>query len=175
MSVKVLKLEEVKPIKALGGTIKRFFNIETADTKHLTFSVGYISPGEGLRVHLHPDFPKRGFRQIPVNIDRIFICKNDFEKYKGDKVRLIGLFNIKLDKKAEFISKKIIMEMPKIQWVSEKNVKVSVLMSDGSKKISVAEPEVDKLKIDEKIQFVRFGFCRLDKKKPGFFFYFTHK
>lgn len=55
MSIKVLKLEEVKPIKALGGTIKRFFNKETTDTKHLTFSVGYFSPGEGLRSHLHPE------------------------------------------------------------------------------------------------------------------------
>jgi len=128
-----------------------------------------------VRVHLHPDFPRRGFRQIPINTDRMFISKDDFEKYEGSKVRLIGLFNIELKRKTEFISKKVIMDMPKIQWVSEKNVKVSVLMSDGSKMIGIGEPEVGKLKIGEMIQFVRFGFCRLDKKKPSLFFYFTHK
>jgi len=128
-----------------------------------------------VRVHLHPDFPKRGFRQIPVNVNKILISRSDFEKYKGKEVRLIGLFNIKLDKKAEFISKKVIMKMPKIQWVSEKNMKINVLMPNGSKKNGIGEPEINKLKIDKRIQFVRFGFCRLDKKKLGIFFYFTHK
>jgi len=133
------------------------------------------SPIKKVRVHLHPDYPKRGFRQIPINIDKILISREDFEKYKGKKVRLIGLFNIKLDEKAEFVSKEVVMEMPKIQWVSEKNVKVSVLMPDGTEKSGFAEPEVKKLKIDERIQFMRFGFCRLDKKKPDLLFYFTHK
>jgi glutamyl-tRNA synthetase len=128
-----------------------------------------------VRVHLHPDFPKRGFRQIPVNTDKIIVSRDDFEKYRGGKVRLIGLFNIKLDKNSEFISKEVEMDMPKIQWVSEKNVKVSVLMPDGNKKIGIAESEVKKLKVNNRIQFQRFGFVRVDKTKPGLFFYFIHK
>ncbi len=55
MSVKVLNLEEVETIKALGGTLKRMFNPETAGTKNMTFSVGYFAPGEGLKSHLHPE------------------------------------------------------------------------------------------------------------------------
>jgi len=55
MSVKVLKLGEVEPIKALGGTLKRMFNPETVGTKNMTFSVGYFAPGEGLKPHLHPE------------------------------------------------------------------------------------------------------------------------
>jgi putative monooxygenase len=55
LSVKILKLDEVEPIKVLGGTIKRMFNQETADTRHLTFSVGYFSPEEGLQTHVHPE------------------------------------------------------------------------------------------------------------------------
>lgn len=54
MSVKVMKLDEVEPIKALGGTLKRMFNPESAGTEHMTFSVGYFSPGEGLKGHIHP-------------------------------------------------------------------------------------------------------------------------
>jgi glutamyl-tRNA synthetase len=48
---------------------------------------------------LHPDFPKRGKRKIRVNVSKIFISKDDFNKFKGKKIRLIGLFNILLDKK----------------------------------------------------------------------------
>ncbi len=54
MSVKILTLDEVEPIEALGGTIKRMFNPESAGTDQMTFSVGYFSPGEGLRSHIHP-------------------------------------------------------------------------------------------------------------------------
>ena len=53
--VKIVKLAEVEPIKVLGGTIKRIFNQEIVDTKHLRFSVGDFSPGEGLKAHLHPE------------------------------------------------------------------------------------------------------------------------
>ena len=55
MSVKILKLDEVEPIHVLGGTIKKMFNQETADSKHLTFSVGYFSPEKGLQAHVHPE------------------------------------------------------------------------------------------------------------------------
>ena len=55
MSVKVLKLGEVETTKALGGTLKRMFNPDSAGTKHMTFSVGYFTPGEGLQAHIHPE------------------------------------------------------------------------------------------------------------------------
>ena len=55
MSVKVLKLDEVETKKALGGTLKRMFNPETAGTQNMTFSVGYFTPGEGLKPHIHPE------------------------------------------------------------------------------------------------------------------------
>jgi mannose-6-phosphate isomerase-like protein (cupin superfamily) len=55
MSVKVLKLEDVESTKVLGGTLKRMFNPTHAGTKHMTFSVGYFTPGEGLKAHIHPE------------------------------------------------------------------------------------------------------------------------
>jgi glutamyl-tRNA synthetase len=126
-------------------------------------------------VHLHPDFPKRGDRTIPVNVKKIIISKQDFKKYKGKEIRLIGLFNIKLGKKAEFTSEKNILEMPKIQWVSENNILVKIVMNDGTIKKGLAEPEIKKLKIDDRIQFMRFGFCRVDQTGKETVFYFTHK
>jgi len=128
-----------------------------------------------VRVHLHPDFPKRGFREIPVNTDKIFISREDFGKYRGEGIRLIGLFNVKLDKKAEFTGKEVKMEMQKIQWISEKNVPIKIIMGDGSIIKCIGEPEIKKLKSDMKLQLVRFGFCRVDKTKPDLILYFAHR
>jgi len=128
-----------------------------------------------VRVHLHPDFPKRGYREIPVNLNKIFISRDDLKKFKGKEIRLIGLFNVKLDKQAEFTSKEVKMDMPKIQWVSEKNIPVKIVMNDGSIKKGISEPEIKKLKVDTRLQFMRFGFCRMDKTKPEIILYFTHK
>ena len=128
-----------------------------------------------VRVHLHPDFPKRGYREISVNLNKIFVSRDDFKKFKGKEIRLIGLFNVNLDKQAKFTSKEVKMEMPKIQWVSDKNVPVKIVMNDGSIKKGITEPEIKKVKVDTRLQFVRFGFCKADKTKPEFVFYFTHK
>jgi len=124
--------------------------------------------------NLHPDFPKRGKRTIPVNLDKIYICKQDFKNYKNKKVRLLGLFNIKLNKISEFCGNEIVKNMPKIQWVSEKNVKLTIVMPDKQIK-AIGEPNIKKLKIDDIIQLMRIGFCRIDEKKPKIVLYFTHK
>ncbi len=123
---------------------------------------------------LHPDHPERGSRIIPVNTNKIYISKEDFEKLKGKKVRLIGLFNIILDKNSKYVDNEIVQEMPKIQWVSEKSIPVSIVMDDGTVKKGIAEPDVSRLNVNDIIQFVRFAFCRLDDKKE-MKFYFTHK
>ena len=128
-----------------------------------------------VRVHLHPDFPKRGFRDVPVNTNKIFISKQDFEKFKGQEVRLIGLCNVKLDKKAEFTSEEMKMNMQKIQWVSEKNVPIKIVMEDGNIVECIGEPEIKKLKSNTGLQLIRIGFCRVDKTKPDLIFYFSHR
>ncbi len=128
-----------------------------------------------VNVHMHPDFPKRGFREIPVNLNKIFVSRDDFNKFKGKEIRLIGLFNITLDKQAKFTSKEVDMKMPKIQWVSDDNVPIKVVMPDSTLKKGIAEPEIKKLKVDKRFQLVRFAFCRVDKTKPELILYFTHK
>jgi glutamyl-tRNA synthetase len=123
---------------------------------------------------LHPDYSERGSRTIKVDTNEIYISKEDYEKLKGKKVRLIGLFNITLDKKSKFVNNEIVQEMPKIQWISKENIPVKIVMNDGSLKEGIAEPDVAKLKVDDIIQFMRFGFVRLDDKRV-MKFYFTHK
>jgi len=128
---------------------------------------------KSIKENLHPEFPKRGKRIIYVDLNEIYISKDDFRKYKNKKVRLLGLFNIKLNKISEFCGNEIVKNMPKIQWVSKKNIKLKIIMPDKEIK-AIGEPNIKKLKIDDVIQLIRIGFCRIDKKKPEIVLYFTH-
>jgi len=124
---------------------------------------------------LHPDFPRRGKRKIPVVPNEIYIEKGDYEKFNGKEVGLINLFSAKLDKDSKFVSEKIKMESPKIHWVSEPNVKIKIIMPNGEVKSALAEPDIRKAKVDDLIQLVRTGFCRVDKSKKDIVLYFAHK
>jgi glutamyl-tRNA synthetase len=125
--------------------------------------------------YLHPDFPQRGKRDIPVNKDAIYISKEDFEKLKNKEIRLIGLFNIKLDKKSTYTGNKIIKEMQKIQWVSEPCVRVKIVKPDCTLN-GFGEKSMELLKINDIIQMERVGFGRVDEKGIGkITIYFAHK
>jgi glutamyl-tRNA synthetase len=123
---------------------------------------------------LHPDFPERGFRKIPVG-EKIYVEKEDFEKFQSKEVGLINLFTVKLKKRAEFVSEKIKFEAPKIHWISEPNVKIKIIMPDGSVKIALAEPSIKGIKENDLIQLVRIGFLRCDKANEEILLYFAHR
>lgn len=122
---------------------------------------------------VHPE--KKARRRIKVG-KNIWITMDDFKKFRNKEVRLLDLYNIRLNKKAEFTSKPNKENITRIQWVSDDNVNVDVLMPDGKIIKGLAEGNVKKLKIGEIIQFMRFGFCRLDKKeKSKITFAFAHR
>ncbi len=124
---------------------------------------------------LHPDFPKRGNKKIPVDMEKIFVEKSDFDKLSGQDVGLMNLFSINLSAKSKMISEKIKYEIPKIHWVSKGAVKIKVVMHDGSVSNGLAEPAIKKLKKGEMIQLVRIGFCKVDKAGKETVLYFSHK
>lgn len=124
---------------------------------------------------LHPDFPERGKRRIPVNARIIYVEKADMKKFDGKEVGLINLYSIKLKRKADFTNQEVKFEIPKIQWVSEPNVKVKLVMPDGSVSQGIADPEIRDVKVDQLVQFVRIGFCRVDKVGKEIVLYFAHK
>ncbi|MEM5882667.1 MAG: glutamate--tRNA ligase [Candidatus Aenigmatarchaeota archaeon] len=129
-----------------------------------------------VKIPLHPDFPERGYRTLPVKTDEIFVEKEDLKKFRNKEVGLINLFSIKLKKNAEFISEKIRMETQKIQWVSEPNFNVELVMPDGKVKKGIAEPEIKKVKNDEIIQLQRIGFARVDEvSEDKIVLFFAHK
>ncbi|MBS3055392.1 MAG: glutamate--tRNA ligase [Candidatus Aenigmarchaeota archaeon] len=122
---------------------------------------------------MHPDFPKRGKRKLAVG-NKIFVEKNDLENLNGREVRLMDLYNVDL-KRAVFVDKELRVELPKIQWVSEPNVKIKIAMPDGTVKSGIAESNVKDLKKDELIQLIRIGFFRVDSVGKETVLYFTHK
>ncbi|MBI2451478.1 glutamate--tRNA ligase [Candidatus Pacearchaeota archaeon] len=126
-----------------------------------------------ISIPVHPE--KKETRNL--RISKMFISEEDFKKFKGKEIRLLHLYNIKLDKKenkAEFMSLEN-KDIQKINWVSEP-VKCKILMPSGIYLGGLAEKTIERLKNNEIIQFERFGFAKLDKKrKNNYEFWFAHK
>lgn len=115
---------------------------------------------------LHPDFPKRGKRAVPVDNAKIYVNSGDFHEFAGSTVRLKGLCNIKLGAHTDFIGNEPRQELQKLHWVSEPNIKVVLVKPEGSEE-GIGEPDMQKLKPGSIIQMERVGFGRVDKVEKG--------
>ena len=87
------------------------------------------------------------------------------------------LFNFK---DGNFISREVDPSLgaKMIHWLpsNEKNVKVKVLMEDGTWIEGLGEPALKKISKNEVVQFERFGFVKLDdKNEKSLLFWFLHK
>lgn len=125
-----------------------------------------------VKMPIHPDKEETK----TVKVGDIFISGDDMKSFKSKEVRLLHLYNIKLGtgEKAEYTDSEV-KNIQKINWVSE-NVPAKVFMPTGEWVSGLAESGVRKLKVDDVIQFERFGFVRLDKKgKSELEFWFAHK
>ncbi|RLI90254.1 MAG: glutamate--tRNA ligase [Candidatus Altiarchaeales archaeon] len=119
-------------------------------------------PAKKVKLPLHPDFEERGEREIKVG-KRIFIPKEDFLNYRGRVVRLIRLANIKLEYPKSIYLGNENLPYPKIQWVPSKEyVQVKVIMPDYSIVKGVGEINLTKLKPEDRVQFERFGFVKIE-------------
>ncbi|MCD6575779.1 MAG: glutamate--tRNA ligase [Nanoarchaeota archaeon] len=131
----------------------------------------------------HPNHPEHGKISYEINNseETFYVDKHDFLNAKqGDILRLMDLMNIKIDVvgdeiTAEFESKDYKPGVKVIHWVFEKeNVPVKVLMADASTVEGVGEKAIENLKEGDIIQFIRFGYARLDKKDKTISFRYTH-
>lgn len=125
-----------------------------------------------VEVSIHPDKKEKRIMKVK---NKIYISKDDFEKNNKKEVRLLHLFNIKLNGgKAEFTSLEN-KDIQKLTWACS-TVKAKVLMPDGSWIEGFADDNIKNLKSGEEIQFERFGFVRFDGIKDNVHeFWFTHK
>jgi len=133
------------------------------------------SDAKEVEVPLHPEVPSRGMRRIPVDSQRIYVDSEDFEKFKGLRVRLLNLFTVELNKVSKLLSREVEADVPKIHWVSEPNLKARMVMPDGSITDVLLEPAMRNVKADEMIQMPRIGFCRCDQTGDETRLYYAHK
>jgi glutamyl-tRNA synthetase len=134
----------------------------------------------------HPTDSSLGTRKVKVG-DSLYIAGDDAADLKaGAEIRLIELYNIKVtsvDSKgvnAEVGSDEIRQSMPKIQWIAKNDIVEYKVMipkalyvgeeyNTNSLEIArgFAESFVSGLKPDARVQFVRFGFCRIDDNQTA--------
>lgn len=136
------------------------------------------APKQKPSLKLHPDFPKRGKRIFGVK-DEFYITRDDYKKLKDGKLnRLMNCLNF-VKKGNKFIFDSLDYEKFRekgdkiIHWLPVSGlVKIEILMPDKKMVKGLAENHIKKLKIGDVVQFMRFGFCRLDSKNK---FWFTHR
>ncbi len=148
----------------------------------------YVENAPELTVNLrvHPDFDY-GYREIKTG-NVFYVAKGDVR----DEFRLKDLFNVKITGRGKelrgvFAGREMKKELEKIQWVTERNTEVSILVShelfvneeyDPESLETVhglAEEAVKTLPVGEIIQFERFGFCRVDETGEKIIMCFAHR
>jgi glutamyl-tRNA synthetase len=194
-----LTLAETKPpIEALEAFNRRIID---PNCMRLSFvkdpvelHIQNASPKEViLKNHPNADL---GIRKVSVS-NSVYIARDDAAKLDiGVEIRLMDLYNIRTTKIITSENHKQVLianstgddikqNMPKIHWVAKNDVipyKVMIARelyigeeyNANSLEISegFAESFVSTLKPDTRIQFVRFGFCRLDGNNTAIF---THR
>jgi glutamyl-tRNA synthetase len=125
---------------------------------------------------LHPEHPEMGTRTLKVQAEdgvaKVLLAGTDRQLVSSAKmVRLMGLFNFKPGKlsgdelSGEFLGEGIVEgeHAPVLQWVPrDENLTVDVVMPDTRVQRGLAEKGLNSEKVGSIIQFVRFGFGRID-------------
>lgn len=147
--------------KELLEKSNRYFFIE--DPVELTIK---NAPEQEVKIELHPDHPDRGYRVFKTS-DKFYISKKD--TLKKDKLyRLMDCLNFKNKKFDSLEYENYKKKGYKIlHWLPKSNdlIAVEVRMPDNNIVKGVGEKGLNNLKEGDIVQFERFGFCRLDKRK----------
>ncbi|HZA07749.1 MAG TPA: glutamate--tRNA ligase, partial [Nitrososphaeraceae archaeon] len=194
-----LTLAETKPpIEALEAFNRRLID---PDCMRLSFvkdpvelQIQNASP-KNITLKNHP-IANLGTRKVRVS-NSLYIARDDASKLDiGDEIRLMDLYNIQIIKIITSKNRKQLLianstgddikqNMSKIHWVAKddaipykimvaKDLYIGDEYNTNSLEIfgGFAESFVSTLKPDTRIQFVRFGFCRLDGNNTAIF---THR
>ncbi|MDA4125326.1 MAG: glutamate--tRNA ligase [Thaumarchaeota archaeon] len=139
------------------------------------------APKRDAAIPFHPE-KDLGHRVIETD-GKFFVSKSDLEALKGQKFRLMDLYNVELKPgrgkpAAKYSGEALVREMRKVQWVTDDGVEVKLIEpgllfgDDGSfskdslrTTTGLAEAAFDRLKIGEIVQFPRVGFCRVDSPR----------
>ncbi len=173
--------------KLVDPTANRYFFIHNPRKLIVKKVPGTITS----QIPLHPDHLDRGFRYFevkPKNGEAHFwISGKDADTLvAGKKLRLMGLFNIEIEKVAESQIEAIFHSEPYeeakklgialVHWIPVgMGVPCEVIMPDASTAEGVVEDACGNLRLGEVIQFERFGFVRIDSLQEKIIAYFAHR
>ena len=173
--------------KIVDPTAKRYFFVQNP-----VKLVVENAPSKEKSISLHPTDKKLGSRMIKTG-KTFFVPKEDMKKLKvGDIFRLKDLYNVKIKEKnneifAEYIGEGLISDSAKIQWTTDRYVKMKVFIpkllyeneeyNPNSLETAegFAEEAVLQLKTGEIVQFERFGFVRIENIDNQITGFFAHK
>ncbi len=149
------------------------------------------TPKKSVELHFNPNL-REGGRKIKID-GNFFISKKDFDSItQGELFRLMDCINVRKISD-RFVCESIDYESFKgkgnkvINWLSSDNIHVHVLMPDKQLIKGIGEKHLLKLKKNEVVQLLRFGFCRIDEiqkkikldenkfNNQKVCFWFTHK
>jgi len=144
------------------------------------------------KIPLHPDHPKRGFRQFSIEpkngVARFWVTTKDVEKMeKGKVIRFMELFNVRIERVEEDVVKAMFhsqeyeeakkVKAPLIHWIPENSdIKCQVVLPDASAADGIVEESCKQLQVDTVVQFERFGFVRIGENKGNLIVaYYCHR
>lgn len=156
----------------------------------ITTIVSGVEESKEVRAPLHPQHPEMGARTLKVQshngVVKLLLAGTDRALLVSDKMlRLMGLFMMRPEGfsngelKAVYLGDSITKgeDVPILQWVpSEEGVPVTVVMPDASDCKGYAEKGLVAEPVGSVVQFVRFGFGRVDEVTGnGITVYFAHQ
>ena len=131
---------------------------------------------------LHPDHLERGDRELPFG-PKLYITMEDYKKTGNNRIlRLMDAVNVSFDGDKTVYHSNDLEEARNskamiVQWVPvDGSMKTDLVMPDASVITGYIEPSASNLKVNDVVQFERFGFARLDNvTDEKLTFYFAHK
>ena len=173
--------------KIIDPTSHRYYFVPDPIKTHVS---GVDRPLE-LKAPLHPQNPGRGMRTLSLpsheGASDVLLAGSDRALLVSGKiVRLMGLFNVRPlgfsgnELRAESLGESTRKEgesSPILQWVPEdEKVAVGVVMPDATVRDGFAEKDLGQERVGSVIQFVRFGFGRVDQVTSNkTIVYFAHE
>lgn len=173
--------------KIVDPVAKRFFFVD----EPVKLVIRGILDEFSVKVLLHPEHPERGFRRFDIKPKdgeaSFLVSRGDLSILKVDAViRLMELFNFQVVSfdgdvvSARFYSRSYEdarrLNAPLIHWVPKAvNLPCEVVMPDGSVIGGFVEENFRNVRVDEVVQFERFGFVRVDTMNKKAITYFAHK
>jgi glutamyl-tRNA synthetase len=154
----------------------------------ITTSISGMAQDIEVHAPLHPQHAEMGTRTLRLRsqngIGTVLLAGSDRATLSTPKtVRLMGLFNIKTVGfdggvlKAQYAGESVAEgSLPILQWVpDEDKLRLTVVRPDDTKASGFAEDGLKSEPVGSVVQFVRYGFCRVDASNPdGVKAYFAH-